>query len=176
MKLQQVMSRVRKALDDYQMISDGDRIAVGISGGKDSLTLLYALSELRAYYPSHFELEAITVDLGFKNMPSILPVEAFCRDLGVNYTLVPSDIAEIVFDVRKESNPCSLCAKLRKGALNSKAKELGCNKIAYAHHMDDIVRVDCLFQGRTEGVYQVMGQLGDESYRIGQEDFLFARK
>lgn len=151
MKLQQVMSRVRKALDDYHMISDGDRIAVGISGGKDSLTLLYALSELKAYYPIRFELEAITVDLGFKNMPSILPVEAFCRDLGVNYTLVPSDIAEIVFDVRKESNPCALCAKMRKGALNTKAKELDCNKIAYAHHMDDIVEtfiMSLIYEGR----------------------------
>ena len=151
MKLQQVMSRVRKALDDYEMINDGDKIAVGISGGKDSLTLLYALSEIKRFYPKKYELEAITVDLGFKNGPSILPVERFCEKLGINYTLVKSDIAEIVFDVRKETNPCSLCAKLRKGALNDKAKELGCNKIAYAHHKDDVVStfmMSLIYEGR----------------------------
>lgn len=151
MKLQQVMSKVRKALDDYNMISEGDKIAVGISGGKDSLTLLYALSEIQKYYPIRFELEAIMVDLGFKNRPSILPIQAFCEQLGVNCTLVESDISEIVFETRKESNPCSLCAKMRKGALNDKAKELGCNKIAYGHHKDDIIEtfvMSLIYEGR----------------------------
>ena len=151
MKLQQVMSRVRKALDDYHMIDEGDRIAIGVSGGKDSLTLLYAMAEIRRFYPVHFELEAISVDLGFVEKASYAPIEALCRDLRVNYTIVPSEVAEIVFNVRQESNPCSLCAKLRKGAFNTKAKELGCNKIAYAHHKDDIVEtllMSLIFEGR----------------------------
>ena len=151
MKLQQVMSRVRKALDDYHMIDEGDRIAIGVSGGKDSLTLLYAMAEIRRFYPVHFELEAISVDLGFAEKVSYAPIEALCRDLRVNYTIVPSEVAEIVFNVRQESNPCSLCAKLRKGAFNTKARELGCNKIAYAHHKDDIVEtllMSLIYEGR----------------------------
>lgn len=151
MKLQQVMSRVRKALDNYHMIDEGDRIAIGVSGGKDSLTLLYAMAEIRRFYPVHFELEAISVDLGFAEKASYAPIEALCRDLRVNYTIVPSEVAEIVFNVRQESNPCSLCAKLRKGAFNTKARELGCNKIAYAHHKDDIVEtllMSLIYEGR----------------------------
>lgn len=151
MDLQQMMSRVRKALDDYHMISPGDKIAVGISGGKDSLTLLYALSGLKRFYPIDFSLEAITVDLGFENMPSVSPIQAFCDKLGVNYTLAPTEVAKIVFNERKESNPCSLCAKMRKGALNTVAKELGCNKIAYAHHKNDIIEtllMSLIYEGR----------------------------
>lgn len=151
MDLQQMMSRVRKAIDDYHMISPGDKIAVGISGGKDSLTLLYALSGLKRFYPIDFSLEAITVDLGFENMPSVSPIQAFCDKLGVNYTLVPTEVAKIVFNERKESNPCSLCAKMRKGALNTVAKELGCNKIAYAHHKNDIIEtllMSLIYEGR----------------------------
>ena len=151
MKLQQVMSRVRKALDDYHMIETGDRIAVGVSGGKDSLTLLYALSELRRFYPIPFELEAICVDLGFADRPSLEPVEAFCRDRAVHLTIVATDVAEIVFNARQEPNPCSLCAKMRKGALNTRASELGCNKIAYAHHKNDIVEtflMSLIYEGR----------------------------
>lgn len=151
MKLQQLMSRVRKALDDYNMISDGDKIAVGISGGKDSLTLLYALAEIKRFYPNKYDLEAITVDVGFKDAPSILPVQAFCENLGINYHVVKTDIAEVVFETRKETNPCSLCAKMRKGAFNDKAKELGCNKIAYAHHKDDVIDtfiMSLVYEGR----------------------------
>lgn len=138
MKLQQVLSRVRQALDDYEMIEEGDCIAVGISGGKDSLTLLYALSKLKAFYPKHFTLQAVTVDLGFENL-NLDAISALCAELAIPYTIVKTEIGKIVFDIRKESNPCSLCAKMRKGALNNAILELGCNKIAYAHHRDDVV-------------------------------------
>jgi tRNA(Ile)-lysidine synthase TilS/MesJ len=150
MKLQQLLSSTRKALDDYQMIEDGDKIAIGVSGGKDSLTLLYALSGLRRFYPKKFELEAITVNMGFKEL-DFSAVAALCKELSINYTVVESEIAEIVFDYRKESNPCSLCAKMRKGAFNAKAKELGCNKEAYAHHYDDVIEtvmMSLIYEGR----------------------------
>ena len=150
MKLQQLLSLVRRAADDYKMITEGDRIAVGISGGKDSLTLLYALSHLRRFYPNHFELEAITVDLGFGNM-DFSAVSRLCEELNVNYTIEHTDIAKIIFEDRKESNPCSLCAKMRKGALNDAIKKLGCNKVAYAHHKDDVVdtmMMSLIYEGR----------------------------
>ena len=111
MKLQQVLNRVCKACEEYQMIEEGDRIAVGVSGGKDSLTLLYALAHMRRFFPKEFELEAITVDLGFPGM-DFSPVARLCRELGVNYTVVKTRIADIVHAYRKEDNPCSLCAKL----------------------------------------------------------------
>ena len=140
MDLQRLMSLTRKAIDDYGMICDGDKIAVGISGGKDSLTLLSALAGLRRFYPKSFSLEAITVDMGFPEAAEgLLPIKRLCGDLSVPYTVVPSQIAEIVFEDRKEKNPCSLCAKLRKGAFNTAAKELGCNKVAYGHHKNDMV-------------------------------------
>ena len=150
MKLKQLTSFTRRAIDDYQMIEDGDKIAVGISGGKDSLALLYALSHLRRFYPKKFELEAITVDLGFKDT-DFHEVKELCHELGVNYTIVKTDIAKIVFDIRKEKNPCSLCATLRKGALNNNIKKLGCNKKAYAHHYDDVVEtmlMSLIYEGR----------------------------
>lgn len=150
MRLQQVLSYVRKAIDDYEMISEGDRIAVGISGGKDSLTLLYALHGLRRFYPNHFDLQAITVSLGYENF-DLSAIRALCRQLDVPYTVVDSEIARIIFDERKEENPCSLCAKMRKGAFNQEAKRLGCNKVAYAHHKDDIVEtmlLSLIFEGR----------------------------
>lgn len=150
MKLQQLLSYTRKALDDYHMIEDGDRIAIGISGGKDSLTLLYALAGLRRFYPKKFELEAITVNMGFKEL-DFSAVAELCKELDVNYTVVETEIADIIFDYRKESNPCSLCAKMRKGAFNAKAKELGCNKEAYAHHYDDVIEtmlMSLLYEGR----------------------------
>ena len=112
MKLQQVLSYVRKAIDDYHMIDDGDRIAIGISGGKDSLTLLYALHGLKRFYPKHFDIHAVTVDLGFDNL-NLQKIIELCKNLDVEYTIVKTDIAQIVFEQRKEENPCSLCAKMR---------------------------------------------------------------
>ena len=150
MKLQRVLSEVRKAVDDYRMIAEGDKIAVGISGGKDSLTLLYALSSLRRFYPHPFELVAVTVDLGFANL-DLSEIKKLCEKLEVPYTVVKTQIGQIVFEQRQENNPCALCAKMRKGALNEAMKQLGCNKIAYAHHMDDVVEtmmLSLLYEGR----------------------------
>ena len=150
MKLQQLLSFTRKAVDEYQMIQEGDHIAVGISGGKDSLTLLYALHGLKRFYPNKFELSAITVDLGYEEF-DLSPVHELCQELGVPYKVVKTDIAHILFEERKESNPCSLCAKMRKGALNDAVKEMGCNKVAYAHHKDDIIEtmlLSLIFEGR----------------------------
>lgn len=150
MKLQQLLSLTRQAIDEYNMIQDGDKIAIGISGGKDSLTLLYALSHLQRFYPKKFDLCAITVDLGFQNI-DLQKIAQLCEELNVEYHVVSTDIAKIIFEDRKESNPCSLCAKMRKGALNDKAKELGCNKVAYGHHMDDIIEtmfLSLIYEGR----------------------------
>lgn len=150
MKLQQLLSYTRKAVDDYQMIEEGDHIAVGISGGKDSLTLLYALHGLKRFYPKKFELSAITVDLGYEKFDTE-PLRQLCESLDVPYRVVKTDIAHILFEERKESNPCSLCAKMRKGALNDAVKEMGCNKVAYAHHKDDIIEtmlLSLIFEGR----------------------------
>lgn len=150
MKLQQLLSFTRKAVDEYGMIQKGDHIAVGVSGGKDSLTLLYALKGLQRFYPEQFTMSAITVDLGYKEC-DFSPVDALCREMDITYHVVKTDIAHILFDERKESNPCSLCAKMRKGALNKAVKEMGCNKVAYAHHKDDIIEtmlLSLLFEGR----------------------------
>lgn len=150
MKLQQVYSLTRRAIDDYHMIKSGDRIAVGISGGKDSLTLLYALQGLKSFYPLPFELCAVTVDLGFDNL-NLDKIKELCASLDVEYRIVKTDIAKIVFEERKESNPCSLCAKMRKGALNDAMKAAGCNKVAYAHHKDDVVEtmmMSLIYEGR----------------------------
>ena len=138
MKLQRLLNLTRKAVEEYQMIQDGDRIAVGVSGGKDSLTLLYALAGLRKFYPQPFEIYAISVDLGYPGF-DLSPVKELCERLAVPYTIVPTKIGEIITAAGQESHPCSLCAKIRRGALNQAAKELGCNKVAYAHHSDDIV-------------------------------------
>ena len=151
MRLQQVLSYVRKAVDDYHMIADGVKIAVGISGGKDSLTLFYALHGLRRFYPQKFDIHAVTVDLGFGNL-DLSRIESICADeLQIPYTIVKTDIADIIFEQRKESNPCSLCAKMRKGALNEAIKKEGCNKVAYAHHKDDVVEtmlMSLIYEGR----------------------------
>ncbi|MDE6641330.1 MAG: tRNA 2-thiocytidine(32) synthetase TtcA [Acetatifactor sp.] len=150
MKLQQVLSYVRRAVDDYNMIEEGDRIAVGISGGKDSLTLLYALNGLKRFYPLQFEIHAVTVDLGFDNL-NLDKIKALCSTMGVEYTIVKTDIAQVIFEERKEENPCSLCAKMRKGALNQAIKAAGCNKVAYAHHKDDVVEtmlMSLIYEGR----------------------------
>lgn len=150
MKLQQVLSVVRKAVDDYNMIEENDKIAVGISGGKDSLTLLYALHGLKRFYPQHFELHAVTVDLGFENL-NLDEISKLCAELEIPYHIIKTDIGKIIFEDRKESNPCSLCAKMRKGALNDAIKKLGCNKVAYAHHKDDVVdtmMMSLIYEGR----------------------------
>ena len=141
---------IRRAVDDYNMIEEGDKIAVGVSGGKDSLLLLLALHHLQSYYPKHFDLEAITIELGFEGM-DFTPVAELCRELDIPYTCLKTDIKEVVFDVRKEDNPCSLCAKMRRGALNDAIRQRGINKLALGHHFDDAVEtfmLSLLFEGR----------------------------
>ena len=150
MTLQRVLSYVRRAVDDYHMIEDGDHIAVGISGGKDSLTLLYGLNGLMRFYPERFTIHAVTVDLGFQNL-NLEKIQSLCQELNIDYTIVKTDIADIIFNQRKETNPCSLCAKMRKGALNEAIKKAGCNKVAYAHHKGDVVEtmlMSLVFEGR----------------------------
>lgn len=159
MKLQQLYSYTRRAIDDYGMIEEGDRIAIGISGGKDSLTLLYALHGLRRFYPRKFEIEAITVHMGYDGF-DLSPIQNLCRDLDIHYSIVGTEIKKIVFDIRKEENPCALCATLRKGAFNNYAASIGCNKVAYAHHKDDIVEtmlMSLLFEGRFHSFSPVTG-------------------
>ncbi|MDE6890631.1 MAG: tRNA 2-thiocytidine(32) synthetase TtcA [Lachnospiraceae bacterium] len=157
MTLQRVLSYIRRAVDDYHMIENGDHIAVGISGGKDSLTLLYGLHGLMRFYPEHFTLHAVTVDLGFQNL-NLEEIKTLCHDLNIEYTIVKTDIADIIFNQRKETNPCSLCAKMRKGALNEAIKKAGCNKVAYAHHKDDVVEtmmMSLIFEGRIHTFHPV---------------------
>jgi tRNA(Ile)-lysidine synthase TilS/MesJ len=149
--IKRILSFTRRAVDDYQMIRPGDKIAVGISGGKDSLTLLCALAELRRFYPVPFELVAITIDMGFAEAMDLTEVASLCERLDVPYHVVKTEIYKIIFEVRKESNPCSLCAKMRRGALHNAAKELGCNVVALGHHFDDVVdtfMLNLFFEGR----------------------------
>lgn len=148
--MQKLLSYVRRCVDDYHMIEDGDKIAVGVSGGKDSLTLLYALSGLRRFYPKHFDIVAITLDMGFEGA-DFSEVQKLCDELGIPYILKKTQLKEIIFDIRKESNPCSLCAKMRRGALHDTALENGCKKIALGHHFDDAIETHMLslfYEGR----------------------------
>ena len=150
MDLQKLLSLTRRCIDTYSLIEEGDHIAVGVSAGKDSLSLLVALKALQRFYPKRFELSAITVDLGLGNL-NLDPVRKMAEDLGVPYHVVPTSIGEVLFEIRKESNPCALCAKLRKGALDDKALEIGANKIAYAHHKNDLIEtafLSLIFEGR----------------------------
>ena len=150
MKLQKLLSYTRQAVNDYQMIDEGDKIAVGVSGGKDSICLLIALAQLRRFFPYKFDIEAITVSLGFPGS-DYSSIKKLCESLNVRYTVVDTQIGQIVFDERKEDNPCSLCAKMRKGALNSAAEELGCSKVALGHNKDDVIEtfmMSLIFEGR----------------------------
>ena len=149
--IKRILSYTRRALDDYGMIQAGDRIAVGVSAGKDSLALLCAMAELRRFYPIPFELHAVTIDMGFEGGTDFQPIRQLCEELNVPYTVVPTQIAKIIFDVRKEASPCSLCAKMRRGALHNAAKDLGCNVVALGHHFDDAVEtfmLNLFFEGR----------------------------
>lgn len=151
MKLQRLLSLTRQAIDDYNMIEEGDHVAIGISGGKDSLTLLMALHRLQQFYPKKFQISALTVDLGYDETFDLTKVHELCDSLSIPYIVEHTQIASILFDERKEKNPCSLCGKMRKGALNQVALQLGCNKIAYAHHKNDMIEtmlLSMLFEGR----------------------------
>lgn len=148
--MKRMLSRVRRAVDDYGMIQEGDRIAVGVSGGKDSLTLLCVLAALRRFYPKRFELTAVSLHMGYNGM-SFDKVKELCKELEIPYVVKDTDIAEVIFDVRKEKNPCSLCAKMRRGGVNDLAVELGCNKVALGHHNEDVLEtffLSLFFEGR----------------------------
>lgn len=147
--MQKLMGLVRRCVEDYHMIEEGDKIAVGVSGGKDSLVLLKLLAGLRNYYNKPFQLEAITIDMGLGMDYS--GIEALCAELDVPYTVIKTEIAPIIFDYRREKNPCSMCAKMRRGALNQAILERGCNKLALGHHYDDAVEtflMSLIYEGR----------------------------
>jgi tRNA(Ile)-lysidine synthase TilS/MesJ len=152
MTTRQMLSSLRKGISQYKLINDGDKIAVGVSGGKDSVTLLKLLAEYKRFSPEKFDLVAISVDLNFENNKTdFAPIQDLCDSLGVDYFIEKTDIGKIVFDIRKETNPCALCSKMRKGALNNLAKEKGCNKVALGHHADDAVDtmlLSLLYEGR----------------------------
>ena len=160
--IKRVLSYVRRGVDDYNMIEDGDKIAVGVSAGKDSLALLCAMADLRRFYPNKFELCAITVDMGFEDA-DFSPIKELCDKLEVEYHIVPTQISKVIFDVRKEKNPCSLCAKMRRGALYGYAREIGFNKVALGHHFDDVVEtfmLNLFFEGRL-GCFQPVTYLSN---------------
>lgn len=148
--MRKILSRTRRAVDDYHMIAEGDKIAVGVSGGKDSLTLLCALAELRRFYPNKFDILALSIDMGFDGT-DFSKVQELCEKIGVEYIIEKTDIAEVVFDIRKESNPCSLCAKMRRGGVNDLAVKNGCNKVALGHHNEDVLEtffLSLFYEGR----------------------------
>ncbi|MBE6955047.1 MAG: adenine nucleotide alpha hydrolase family protein [Ruminococcaceae bacterium] len=147
---QRLTGLVRRCVDDYHMISPGDKIAVGVSGGKDSLVLLSLMAALREYHPASFSLEAVTVDMGLGGM-DFTPVQEFCESLQIPYYCKKTEIGPIIFEHRKEKNPCSMCAKMRRGALNEVLLERGLNKVALGHHYDDAVEtflMSLIFEGR----------------------------
>ena len=149
-EMKRLLSFVRRAVDDYDMIEENDVIAVGVSGGKDSLALLETLSAMRRFYPKKYELKAITVDMGFEGA-DFSPLKTFCDKLDVDFHICKTEIAKIIFDIRHESNPCSLCARMRRGSLHTAATELGCCKVALGHHFDDAVEtfmMNLFFEGR----------------------------
>lgn len=150
--MQKILGYIRRACQEFGLIEDGDRIAVGVSGGKDSLVLLAGLAKMRRFYEKKYEITAISLDPRFnKEDGDYSPVERLCEQLGVEFKLVRTDIAEIVFDVRHETSPCSLCAKMRRGALHDAAKSMGCNKLALGHNNDDAIEtfvMNLLHEGR----------------------------
>ena len=152
--MNKILSYVRRCVEDYDMIQPGDRVAVGVSGGKDSLVLLTALAKLREFYPKPFTVEAYTLDMGHVDGGEgmdFAPVADYCEQLGVPFTLLTSEIHHIIFDLRKEKNPCSMCAKMRRGALHNAMKERGITKIALGHHFDDAVEtffLSLFYEGR----------------------------
>lgn len=148
--MQRILSHVRRAIDEYNLIEDGDKIAVGVSGGKDSLVLLKALCLYRRFSPQKFSVVAITIDM-FSGNGNFEKIKELCEELNCEYHIVNSDIYAIVFEERKEKNPCSLCAKLRRGMLNTKAIELGCNKLALGHSANDVIdtfMLSMIYEGR----------------------------
>lgn len=150
--MQKILGYMRRACQEFDLIEDGDKIAVGVSGGKDSLVLLCGLAEMRRFYEKKYDICAITLDPRFGGEETdYSPVARLCEKYGIEFKLVKTDIGEIVFDIRKEPNPCSLCAKMRRGALHDAAKSMGCNKLALGHNNDDAIEtfvMNLLNEGR----------------------------
>ncbi|NLP14528.1 MAG: tRNA 2-thiocytidine(32) synthetase TtcA [Clostridium sp.] len=150
LNIRKLLGQIRRAIEDYDMIQDGDRVAVGVSGGKDSLALLVALRQIKNFLPRKFEIEAVTLTMGIGEFDPA-PIKELCRKIDVNYTIEETLIGKIVFEAREEKNPCSLCANLRRDALNNAAKRLNCNKVALAHHRDDVIEtllLSTFYEGR----------------------------
>lgn len=148
--MQHMLSLTRKAVQDYDLIQEGQTVCVGISGGKDSMALLRVLADLRIFYPKKFNLRALSVSMGYDEM-DFEPIAEYCKALEVPYDVIETQIKEIVFDIRKEKNPCALCANLRRGALNDNAKKLGADVVALGHHRDDVIETAFLslsYEGR----------------------------
>jgi len=152
--MEKICSLVRRCVEDYDMIQPGDRLAVGVSGGKDSLVTLAALAKLSHYYPKPFTVEAFTLDMGAaegRAAADFGPVAAYCTSIGVPFHLIQSEISHIIFDLRREKNPCSMCAKMRRGALHNAILDAGITKIALGHHFDDAVEtffLSLFYEGR----------------------------
>ena len=147
--MQKLIGLVRRCVQDYKMIEEGDRIGVGVSGGKDSVALLAFLTELRKYNDKSFDIEAITIDMGLGM--DYTPIAQLCEKLDVKFHLIKTEIGPIIFDYRKEKNPCSMCSKMRRGALNQAILERGMNKLALGHHYDDAVEtfmMSLIYEGR----------------------------
>lgn len=160
--MRKIVSTIRSAIDQYNMINEGDKIAVGVSGGKDSVTLLCGLAELKRFYPKKFDLVAIVLDPQFNGKPSdYSQIKELCKRIDVPCYIKKTDLWEIIFKIRNESNPCSLCARMRRGALHDEAKRLNCNKVALGHHLDDAVETFYmnLFNGATIGSFQPISYL-----------------
>ena len=148
--IERILSHTRKAVEEYNMIENGDRIAVGVSGGKDSLALLCALAKLKRIIGIDYQIVGVTIDMGLDGA-DFSEIEALCKELEIEYHIIKTQIYEIIFKVREEKSPCSLCARMRRGALHDAAKELGCNKLALGHHFDDVVEtfmLNLFFEGR----------------------------
>jgi len=167
--MQKILGHMRKAIQQYHMIQDGDRIAVGVSGGKDSVALLVGLARLRSFIGISYEVTALTIDPAFGGKATDhSPVTELCRGLGARHAVVPTQIGEIVFDARKEPNPCSLCSRMRRGALTNEAEKLGCNKIALGHNYDDTVEtflMNLFTEGRI-GCYSPVTSFEDKNIAI----------
>ena len=187
--IQKILSRCRLAIEKYDMIENGDKIAVGVSGGKDSLVLLLALAEIKKFLPRSFELVAITVDMGFDTCETAPApkndhkgIRALCESIGVPYIVKETELAHIIFDVRRESNPCSLCSRMRRGILHDTAKEAGCNKIALGHHFNDVIEttvMGMLWGGQLQGMMPKLHsknfpgmELIRPLYRVHEEDII----
>ncbi len=169
---------MRAAVQKYDMIQSGDVIAVGVSAGKDSLALLCALARLKSFYPQKFELKAITIDMRFNDKDGdFSEIITLCDNLGIEYTVVPTNLYRLIFEARQESNPCSLCSKMRRGALNKAAAAAGCNKVALGHHLDDVAEtfIMNLFNGGSLDCFMPVTYL-DRSEITVIRPMIFARE